>query len=225
MADKPHVSIKQTKIDKAYTTMLITIGLASFIVVFSLISSKVLFSQYGYQSRIITAKQAAVSQLKSDINSASALVSTYKEFVNQPVNILDNTATGSGQNNGNNAKIILDALPSQYDFPGLISSLDNILSNQGYTLTAISGTDQELTQQSPKVSTTPLPVQIPFEIVATGSYTSIQQLISTLQLSIRPIVIQQISLSGTDTTLTANITAFTFYQPAKTFSIGSEVVK
>jgi hypothetical protein len=226
MADKPHVSIKQTKIDKAYTAMLVTISLASFVTVFSLISSKVLLNQYSYQNRIIAAKQVAVNQLKSDAVSGNSLISNYKKFVNSsPINILGSNVSGNAQNNGNNAKIVLDALPGQYDFPGLVTSLDNLLSNQAFTLTSISGTDQELAEQHNSSSTSPVPVEIPLSISATGSYTSIQQLFSILQLSIRPIVVQSINLSGTDTTLTANISGYTFYQPAKVFSIGTEIVK
>ncbi|HUD81416.1 MAG TPA: hypothetical protein VMR08_02180 [Patescibacteria group bacterium] len=225
MADKPHTSVKQTKIDKAYTVMLITIGIASFLIVFSLISSKVLLSQFGYQGRVITAKQAAVNQLKSDITSSNQLITSYKNFVNTPVNILGSPVTGSGQNNGNNAKIILDALPSQYDFPGLITSLDHLLSNQGYALTGLSGTDDELSQQTNSSSTNPVSVQMPFTISASGTYGYIQQLISTLQLSIRPIVIQSVTLGGSESNLTAEISAYTFYQPAKTFTIGSEIVR
>jgi hypothetical protein len=66
---------------------------------------------------------------------------------------------------------------------------------------------------------------MPFAISASGTYGYIQQLISTLQLSIRPIVIQSVSLGGSESNLTADITAYTFYQPAKTFTIGSEVVR
>jgi hypothetical protein len=185
----------------------------------------VLLSQFSYQSRVITAKQAAVNQLKSDITSSNQLITSYKKFVNTPINILSSPVTGSGQNNGNNAKIILDALPSQYDFPGLITSLDHLLSNQGYALTGLAGSDEELSQQNNSTSIQPLPVQMPFAISASGTYGYIQQLISTLQLSIRPIVIQSVSLGGSESNLTADITAYTFYQPAKTFTIGSEVVR
>lgn len=225
MANGPHVSIKQLKIDKANTTMLAVIAVAVFVVMFCLIASKSLFSQYNYQNRVIGAKRVAVNQLKIDTVNATNLETSYESFENQQLNILGQNPTGTAQNSGDNAKIILDSLPSQYDFPGLVSSLGNILSNQGYTINSITGTDLGSSEPSSAPFGQASPTQIPFQISVIGPYASIQQLISTLQLSIRPIVIQQVNLTGNDTALTADITAYTYYQPGVNFSLGSEVVK
>ena len=225
MATKPHISIKRLKADKANTRMLTVIAVATFIVIFTLVTAKVLIGQYAYQNRVIDTKHQAVAQLKVDVSAVSTLVSSYKAFVNTPQNVLGGNPTGSGQNDGDNAKIILDALPSKYDFPGLTSSLENILTNQGYTINSITGSDEGLVEQSNQSSTNPSPVQMPFQISVTGSYTSIQNLINTLQLSVRPFIIQTIDLSGTDSSLTASITAYTYYQPEKDFSIQTEVIK
>lgn len=225
MAQEPKLSTKRLKIDKANTTMVAVVAVAAFVVAFSLVTSKVLLSQFNYQNRVIGAKRTAVNQLKSDKSAVSDLVSSYKAFVNTPQNVLGGNPTGTGQNDGDNAKIVLDALPSQYDFPGLVSSLENVLSNQGFNIDSISGTDQQLSQQGDQSSNNPAPQQIPFQLTIDGSYSSIQNAVDILQHSIRPIVIQNIDLSGTDSDLTANITAYTYYQPAKTFSIKTEVVK
>ena len=50
---------KRLLIDKANATMLLTIGITSFIVVFSLIASRALLSQSGYQARVLSEKQKA----------------------------------------------------------------------------------------------------------------------------------------------------------------------
>jgi hypothetical protein len=225
MARGPHASLKQIKIDKANTVMLVSVAVAAFVVMFSLIASRDLVSQYSYQNRVIGAKRTAVNKLKTDVVSANKLEVSYESLENQPLNILGQNPSGSGQNNGDNAKVILDALPSQYDFPGLISSLSNTLSNQGFTISSISGSDLGSGLASSTPIGRPSPVQIPFNLAASGTYASIQQLVSILQLSIRPVIIQQISLTGTDSSMSASIRAYTYYQPGVNFSLGSEVVK
>lgn len=226
MSGKTKASEKHLKIDKANTNIVIAVSVSAFIVIFSLMTSKVLVSQYAYQRRVISAKTAAVKQLNTDVTSAANLVSDYKAFVNTPTNIIGGSSTATtGQNVGDNGKIILDALPSQYDFPGLTSSLDNLLSNRGAIINSISGSDEQLTQQDSQSSSTPTPVQMPFQLNVTAPYASIQTLMGVMQSSIRPIIIQTVDFSGSDSSLTASITAYTYYQPQKTFVIGTEVVK
>jgi hypothetical protein len=223
LSKKP--SLKQNSVDKLNRQIVIIIGVAVFAAVFTLVASKTLLGQYEYQKRVIDAKHIADLQLKANAATVDQLVVSYKNFINTSKNVLGGNTSGNGQNDGNNAEIVLDALPSQYDFPGFISSLENLLSNPAYTINNISGTDNALTQQASPPGTSTTAVQIPFQINATGSYASIQQMIQTLQASIRPIVIQTLDLSGNDTSLTAAISAYTYYQPGVVYSIQSEVVK
>jgi hypothetical protein len=124
------------------------------------------------------------------------------------------------------AKIVLDALPPSYDFPGLTSSLEKILTTQGFSTGAIAGSDDELNQQNNTVSSNPSPVPMPFTLTLSNtSYTSATQLISALQQSIRPIAIDTMDLSGGGNTMSLSIAAHSYYQPSKNLSITTEVVK
>ncbi len=228
MAQGISLTSKRLKIDKANTALMVIIGVAAAVAVFTLVASKTLLSQYSYQKRVIAAKNTANNQLIADYNAATGLVGSYKSFVNTSQNVLGgNSATdGVTPNDGNNATIILDALPSQYDFPGLVSTINNILTNANVSINAISGTDEQLTEGNVQTSSNPSTQPMPFEISVDGPYANIQGLINTLQLSIRPINIQTISLSaGTNNTLAADITADTYFQPPKNFSIGSETIQ
>ena len=64
-----------------------------------------------------------------------------------------------------------------------------------------------------------------FKDAVNGSYGNIQNLVGAFLRSIRPFQIQAMELSGDETSMTASITAQTFYQPEKTLSIKEEVVK
>lgn len=226
MANLAAPSAKRLLIDKANARIVIYVSVAAFIVVFSLVATKTLISQAAYQNRVIDAKRKTVSQLKADISATDQLKSSYNAFVDTPQNVIGGNSDGTGSQDGNNAKIVLDALPSSYDFPGLVSSLDNLLTSQnGVQIDSISGTDAETTEGSNQSSSSPQPVAMPFTISVSGSYSAMQQVITVLGRSIRPIQIQTVILNGTNSNMTMTITAQTFYQPAKSLNFSQEVVK
>ncbi len=218
-------STKRALIDKANNMLVIIVASASFITVFSLVASKALLSQQAYQGRVTVQKEAAVKQLKSNIGAVKDLQTAYQAFVNTPENVLGGNPTGQGDKDGDNAKLILDALPSKYDFPALTNSLEKVLTSQNFRIQGITGTDEEIQQSATTSSPNPEPIPMPFQISFTGTYGGMTSLLSTLEKSIRPIQIQTIDLSGTDSLLQVAISAQTFYQPAKSLSITTKVIK
>src|SRR5258708_5718319 len=114
MATLP-ASTKRVQINKATATIVGVIAAASFVTVFSLIASRALLGQRAYQSRVIAAKEQAKKQLQDNLSAVSALQTQYKAFVGTNENILGGNPNGSGEKDGDNARIILDALPSKYD--------------------------------------------------------------------------------------------------------------
>src|SRR4051812_12625673 len=216
---------KRSLITDANSKIVIATAIAAFLVVFSLVACKALLGQASYQNRVISEKKKALSQLQSDLNARNSLVSSYRAFVGTTTNVLGGNPKGSGDKDGDNAKIVLDALPSKYDFPALATSLEKILTNQNYKIESIVGSDDEVNQQANSASSTPAPVDMPFQITVSTSYSSLQTLLSTLEKSIRPIQIQSMDLSGSDATMQISITAKTFYQPEKSLTISQKVVK
>jgi hypothetical protein len=214
---KLHISFRKIQIDKANTRIVSFVAGAVFITVFSMVASRSLLNQRAYQSRVISAKAQAAQQLKDNINATQSLVTAYTEFVSEPTNVLGGNPKGSGDKDGDNAKIVLDALPSKYDFPALATSLEKILTAQNYKINTITGTDDELNQQ--KAATVSQPVEMPFQIGVSGSYDSMQNLIITLERSIRPIQIQTLDLSASSGNVQINIKAKTFYQPETNLNV------
>jgi hypothetical protein len=216
---------KRTLITKANSTMVLATGAAAFVVVFSLVASRTLISQASYQNRVISAKKEALSTLESDLAARDSLVASYKGFVGTPENVLGGNPEGTGDKDGDNAKIVLDALPSKYDFPAMVTSLEKLIEGQGLTIMAISGTDEEITQSVNQTNAEPQPIAMPFQIQVGGSYDSIQNLVDVFKRSIRPFQIQKIEISGDEGSMTATIDAKTFYQPEKGLNIRTEVVE
>lgn len=225
MANKPGLSAKRAQIDQANTRVVVVTSIAVFVLIFCAVAVKALMSQAAYQNRVISAKRVAVDQLKSDIAAVDDLKVSYKAFTGTTQNILGGNPDGSGPQDGDNAKIVLDALPSSYDFPALATSLEKLLTSQNVQITSISGTDDEVNQNANTSSATPQPVPMPFDISVSGSYDGIQGVVNTFEHSIRPFQIQTMDISGDQSSLTLDLTAQTFYQPAKTLNITTKVVK
>ncbi|HSX32239.1 MAG TPA: type 4a pilus biogenesis protein PilO [Candidatus Saccharimonadales bacterium] len=216
---------KRSLIGKANSTMVIATTAAAFVLVFAIVAGRTLASQMSYQNRVITAKKAALTQLKDDLKARDALQKSYSDFISENPNILGGDPDGSGDRDGDNAKLILDALPSKYDFPALATSLEKLINSQSLEITGISGTDQEAAEAIKEATPTPEAVPMPFQLQVNGSYESIQSFVDITLKSIRPIKISTMELTGDQSTMSVNITAQTYYQPEKSLNIRNEVVK
>lgn len=223
MAKTP--ATKRLQIDKANSSMVTVIATATFLLVFSLVAGKSLLSQRSYQARVIDKKETARDTLKANVESSKSLTNYYKAFTSTSSNIIGGNPGGNGDRDGDSAKIILDALPYTYDFPGLASSIEKIMSKNSLKIQSISGSDDQVAQQVNVSSPTPQPIAIPFQVTASGSYKSIQSLFEIVERSIRPIQIQNLSLSGGSDDMTINFTAQTFYQPSVSIEAKTEEVQ
>lgn len=222
MAKKINVSLKHVQIDKAYSTVLIAVAIASFVLVFTGFAVNALIVQRNYQARVIAQKEIARDQLQQNLNAVESLRSSYQAFISTPANVIGGASNGDGERDGDNARIILDALPSAYDFPALITSLEKILDAENVTINSISGSDEELLQRD---LVGDQPVQIPFSLGVTGNYASVQSLVDTLEQSIRPFNVNLLSLRGDDDSLRLELQAHSYFQPEKTFRVETKVVQ
>lgn len=222
---KIELSTKRLQINQANVTIVIATSIAAFVAIFSLVAARALLSQYAYQSKVIQKKEVAKKQLEANIVAVNSLLSSYQQFESRTDNIIGGTSTGTGDRDGDNARIILDALPSKYDFPAVATSLEKLISEKNAKITKIAGTDDEVTQQAAEATASPQPVEIPFEIGVESNFQTTQELIGVFEHSIRPIKIGSLALTGKDGSLTLALKAKTYYQPEKSLSIKSEVVK
>ncbi len=223
---KLNISTKRMAISKTNARVVGILGVASFVTVFCLVASKAVFSQNSYQSRVTSKQETAKKNLNDNIKAFNNLVISYNSFNTASTNVLGGNTNGTGNTDGSNAKIILDALPSAYDFPALTSSVEKIVNTLGMKISEINGSDDQVNQQSNNSSPNPQPVSMPFTLtVSSTNYQSIILLLNTLQQSIRPIQIDTLDVSGGTSNMTVTITAHTFYQPAKSLGITKQVIQ
>lgn len=219
------LSTKRLHIEKANAAMAIIVAIASFVVVFSLFASRGLLSKRSYQNKVIAEKKVALDQLKSNNQAATQLVDAYKVFASTPDNVIAGSSGGKGDKDGDNAQIILDALPSKYDFPAVASSLEKVLTDEGIAIDSITGIDDEINQAKQQQSSTPSAIPIPFQIAVKGDFGSLEDLFTLMERSIRPFQIQKVTLTASGSEITNTVTAQTYYQPAKNVSITKKVVE
>lgn len=209
------LSTKHVAVDKANTLVIVSAAAAAAIIVFTFFAGKALIDKIAYQNEVISLRNKANSQLEKNIESINQLTAAFTAFDSAPESVIGTP--------DKNSKIVLDALPSVYDFPALASSLDSIVKNAGLKVTSITGTDLEETAE--KSSINPVPIAIPFEISASGNYQSLQRLVLDLERSIRPFKIAEVTISGKDSDLTISIKGETYYQPKTEIGISEEVVR
>jgi hypothetical protein len=216
---------KRSLINKANSTIVIATAVAAFVLVFALVAGKSLLGQMAYQNKVIGVKKEALKQLNADLAARDGLETAYKAFIDDDPNVLGGNPDGKKDGDGDNAKLVLDALPSKYDFPALTTSLEKVIVGQNLSIMGINGTDQEADETVQQTSPDPQPVPMPFQVQVSGSYAAIQNLIDVFQRSIRPFQFLTMELSGDESSMTAVIDAQTFYQPEKSLEIKQEVVK
>lgn len=222
MSNKNKVSLRYIQIDKSNATIVIVIAVAAACTVFSIVALRALWGQASYNKRVIKAKESTVKRLDANIASLDSLKNSYQTFVNEPVNVIGGSASGNGDRDGDNAKITLDSMPSVYDFPGTISGINKVISGRGVDKINITGKDDEVAKSSAQGSISPVPLSISAE----GSPEGIQDFLKVLDLSIRPMNVKTVSLTGDETgKLTATVELDTYYQPKKKFEVKTEVIK
>jgi hypothetical protein len=218
------MSSKRLQISKANAFMFSVLVGASVIASFSLVTVRVLFSEMKFQQTVIGEKKKALNQLKQNFETAKQLEQQYAEFEKAPDNVIGGSSTGTGERDGSNAKIILDALPSKYDFPALATSLDGMVKNAGVNISNITGIDKEVEEynkKSPKPEVQPME----FGMAVSGNYDATRNFVFDLERSIRPIKLTLLDMSGSDAAIRLRITAETYYQPEKDLTLTTKELK
>jgi hypothetical protein len=217
------LSLKQLAIIKDNSAMVLAVGITAFLVIFSLVAANSLLKQSSYQSRVINKKKQTLKQIKTSALEIEKLQASYQVFADADENVLKGNAGGNGDRDGENPRLVLDALPSKYDFPALATSLDKLFGQYG--IEEITGTDDEVAQSASEASSSPQPVEMPFSITMNSSANASKEILQKFERSIRPVQIQKITFNSTGGEVKIIVDGKTFFQPQKKFDVRMETVK
>jgi hypothetical protein len=218
MAEKK-TSIKHIQMDKNQSTMLGVIAIAVAVTIFSLFATKSLVSKGLYQRRVLQAQHKVVSQLKDNEKAATTLFSQYSSaFAGQNPNMLGGTLTGAGNLDGDNPRLVLDALPSTYDAPALATSLEKVITGRSVAIKSITVTDDSNAYpDQPQAS--PKPQAVAFSFEGGSNYQQAKQLLQDFERSIRPFDLNTLQIEGTDNSMKLTVGMTTYYQPARSLNL------
>ena len=208
------LSEKRSKIEKSNKNVVIAISLAVAVLIFTIFAAQTLIKQVQYNNKVLGLRNKAVNQLEDNIQQANQLAVSFVAFDSAQESIIGNSTR--------NSTVILNALPSKYDLPALVTSLENVINLSGASIESITGTDDEASAEQSSLN--PQPKEIPFTISAKGNYGAIQNLIRNLERSTRPIKVTEVTFKGSDNDLQATITAVTYYQPVKKLDLDKRLV-
>lgn len=223
-------STKHLLVNKANTTMLVAVAATIFVVVFCAFAVRALISQSLYHNKVISEKKTALSVLQNNKKAADELKVTYESFATESINVLSGDPEGDGPLDGDNAKVVLDALPSEYDYPALSSSVEKILIDGGYQIQSIGGSE-DINQQTPVgeevvvTGRTAEAVEIPYPFSIETSPDSALKLLETIESSIRPFYVDSLRLTGQGDNLSISVGLKTFYLPASGLEVTTKVVR
>ena len=193
---------KKELISKANSRIFLTVAIASVVVSASLVASKILLDQRSFQSRVIDAKTEVNTQLEENIIASEDLIKSYEVFEKGDVG----------------PEVVLDALPSKYDFAALSASVEKLVSETGIDMDSFSGEDESADAIDSLAE--PAPEAIEFSLSVSGSYEKIQEFLSDLERSIRPIKINSMDISkGGDDAFSLSLSLTTYYQPSRNLEI------
>lgn len=234
--DQPLTGVKKRKqIADARQQVFIWVALGSAVVVSCLMVAWNFIQRIQYQGSVNGEIAKAEKQLKNNISSISELqknVDTLKsdKLLNKQNLKSDNSTV---------FQVVIDALPTNDDRTTLGASLqERILNDSGATIDGIEvqGDDQstdttsDLTSSSETTSGDgssiyPVAKPITFKVTLKGDYNSIQKAMENIESAIRPIVINKVSIDGTENGLQATIDATTYYSSNVNYRTSQKEVK
>ena len=202
---------KRQQISAANRMVFAWIIAASLVIGTCGVFAQFLIRQLSFNNKIYGAIATTSQTLDKNIKAYDGLKSGVVKLV-ADVNL---SALKKGDNS-TALQVIIDALPTEENRSALATSMQSqVLGPTGVTINSFSVTDSGSGVASDATVKGTDASSFDFSFSITGSYAQIQQAIKNMERSIRPITVKTIDIQGTSDKLSANITATTYYQPAK----------
>ncbi len=212
MAKTKASTVNESKINKLKQWMMISVIAAAIVVSFSLVALKFLFDLWVYNNNVQAAQRETQATIETNIEIFDELEEAFISL-----------ESAQGTPASPDGEVVLDALPRNYDFPALASSMQKLANSSGVELISFSGIDEEGTVPEPSYN--PTPYNIFFGVEIDGSYEDIQVFVNALDLSIRPFHVSELELQGSDDSLRAEVSMITYFQPTQNLDYPERTVQ
>ncbi len=189
--------------------VLMSICMVSLVLGF--IVSKKLVEDIRFNNKIIVAKNKVNATLASNVEALPKLQENFKNL----------------QQDGPQPQAILQALPTTADYANLAASFEATALSNGTRLLSIAQETAVITDSGsvPAAGVVALPQEVRLRATAGGTYAQLQALIKALEKLSRPIKITQVTLSGSEPSVVAEIAFTTYFQPVTTVGDVTETIQ
>lgn len=208
---------KHALIEKASTQVFVTVAIASIVVSMSLVFLNILWGTAQFNTRVQDAQEIARDTLEANLEAVPSLAESFNNLE------LGDDLIPDQPEDKENSEVVLDALPSVYDFPELATSVNNLAKLSSVKMTEFAGED--ITESATSAAVDPEPQPVSFSVEVEGSYSAIAKFLRGIENSIRPMNVKSINLAGSRTKLIVAVTVETVYQPAVDLTIQKRTIQ
>lgn len=221
---------KRQQIQDTNKQIFIWLAVAAVIVSVCLVALQFLLREFMFNQKIINKKSETNSTLVKNLTEAEKL----RENVNA---LLADESLNSLKYETSNTKttalnVVLDALPVEGDTTAFANSLQAVVLPRSGV--AISELNTSITQDGGASAVDPTavaapatePSPLPFTAGFKGRYADAQRALDDMSRVIRPISLNKLTIRSTDKDiLQVSIGGMTYYMPARTVEVRTEVMK
>jgi len=216
---------KRTLIAKSNRTMFLWVAVVSVVIGAAAVIGIFLFQKLLFNEKVLGEKEKTVSTLNANNKAVSGL--------EEEMRVLDtNEALGAVKATGTDQalQVVLDALPSSANSPALGASLQNKL------LAGVDGISLESLQVQPvqgvellsEGTSAAADNSISFSFSVRGPQSSLAEVLTRLERSIRTIKVLSITIQGQSAendSATMSVQGLAYYEPGKKIQLIPKVVK
>lgn len=228
-SDKPAITgvKKRQQIKQANKAVFIWVAIAGIVIAIAVVLSQFMVKQLLFNIKVINTQTKTNAVLIENAKVYTPLRTEVSKLISNKE--LTDLRLNKDENGDNALQVVIDAMPTQDERLALAASLQQrIFSRSGVRVEQLGFLDGAASSGAVVAETTPVAegiVEVAFAFKVSGSYDQMKRMFEDMQLSIRPISVTNLKLSGENSNMTAEIQAKTYYSVPPTTDMKKETVK
>lgn len=216
---------KRQQIQQANKAVFMWVAIAGVIVTIAVVLSQFMIKQLLFNLEIINRQTKTNSTLVQNAAAYTPLRTEVSKLISNKE--LTELRVNKGDNGDNALQVVIDAMPTADDRLGLAASIQqSVLSKSGIRVELLSFPESALpTTETPTTTSTTGVSEVTFTFKANGTYDQLKKMLEDIHLSIRPISVTGLKLSGESSNMTAEVQAKTYYATPPTTDLKKETLK
>ncbi|HLB41217.1 MAG TPA: hypothetical protein VJJ83_05480 [Candidatus Babeliales bacterium] len=182
----------------------------TIVLVISVLLSRQLWGDVSFNQKVTSRKSAVNKTLEQNASLLDTIKSNFEVL----------------EKDGPQPNLVLDALPTDLAYDNIGSEFEQAAARSGARLVLIAPqlvTDPNAT--AAETSSVAGVQEVQFRATATGSYQALQDFLKNLELNIRPLQVNGVTVSGEGSDLSLDVTFITYFRPVASVEPQVEVLR